>query len=142
MRYLILSAIITSSLSIYGQSGSGVLPSCPDALLPIMEVQINNTASNHDDYGGTGNYTICSARVVNNTDFSGGVSVEVRNPQGMSNLIFSVSGDSDPGSASIFAVLPANGSWFTFFVKGKVTSTTDKSAIIEIATAVRHAMTL
>ena len=133
MKYIILTALIISSIGIYGQGESAVLAPCPDALLPIVEVQINNTASNHDDYGSTSNYTICSARVY--TNFPGGVSVEIRNPQNTSNLTFSVSGDSDPGSASIFALLPEDGSWFTFFIKGNATSTIDKTAIIEIATA-------
>src|SRR5436190_20419820 len=106
MKSIVLPILVAISINIYGQGQNPVLPPCPDMLLPIVEVQINNTASNHDDYGSTGNYTICSARIVNNTNFPGGVSVEIRNPQNMSTLTFSASGDSDPGSASIFAVLP------------------------------------
>src|SRR6476620_11092109 len=120
MKYIILTTLIISSLSIYGQEESAVLPPCPDVLLPIVEVQINNTASNHDDYGSTSNYITCSARVVNNTNFPGGVSVELRNPLSMSNLTFSVTGDSDPGLVSMFAILPEDGRWFTFYVKGNV----------------------
>src|SRR3954469_20655921 len=110
MKSIFLS-IIAISISIYGQGQNPVSPPCPDVLLPIVEVQINNTASNHDDYGSTGNYTICSARVVNfsnfgSTNFPGGVSVEIRNPQNTSSLTFSVSSDSHAGSPSIFAVLP------------------------------------
>jgi tyrosinase len=141
MKYIILTTLIISSLSIYGQGENAVLSPCTDALLPIVEIQINNTASNHDDYGSTANYTMCTARVINvtnssgNANFPGGVSVELRNPSTMSNLTFSVNGDSDPGSASIFAVLPEDGDWFTFFIKGNFTSTIDKTAIIEIATA-------
>jgi tyrosinase len=135
MKYIILTTLIISSISIYGQGENAVIPPCPQNVLPTVEVQINNTASNHDDYGSTSNYTICSGRVVNNTNFPGGVPVEIRNPQNTSNLTFSVSGGSDPGSASIFALLPEDGSWFAFYVKGNVTSTIDKTAIIEIATA-------
>src|SRR3954452_24974700 len=133
MKATILPILVLSSISIYGQDA--VIPPCPDSPLPIVELQINNTASNHDDYGSTGIYTICSARVVNNTNVPGGVSVELRRPQNMSNLTFSASGDSDPGLASMFAILPEDGGWFTFYVKGNVTSTIDKTAIIEIATA-------
>src|SRR5436190_4223475 len=123
MKSIVLPILVAISINIYGQGQNPVLPPCPDALLPIVEVQINNTASNHDDYGSTSNYTICSARVVNfsnsgSTNFLGGVSVEIRNPQNMYSLTFSVTGDSDPGSASIFAVLPEDGSWFTFFIRG------------------------
>src|SRR6266404_2496208 len=75
-----------------------VNPTCPGNLLPIVEIQINNTASNHDDYGSTTNYTICQARVTNfakfggGNNFPGGVAVELRNPAGSSNLVFSTSG--------------------------------------------------
>jgi len=139
MKYIILTTLILTSLSIYGQEESAILAPCPDVILPIVEVQINNTASNHDDYGSTAYYTLCTARVINVTNssgkanFPGGLSVELRNPLSMSNLTFSVTGD--PGLASIFAVLPEDGRWFTFYIKGNVTSTIDKTAIIEIATA-------
>ncbi|HEY6977427.1 MAG TPA: hypothetical protein VH396_14115, partial [Chitinophagaceae bacterium] len=141
MKYILLPILIISSISIYGQSADAVIPTCPDSPLPIVEVQINNTASNHDDYGSTANYTVCSARVINftnssgNTNFPGGVSVELRNPIDRPNLTFSVTGDPDPGLASMFAILPEDGSWFTFYIKGNVTNIMDKTTIIEIATA-------
>jgi tyrosinase len=141
MKATFLTILVITSISIYGQDEDAVIPPCPDGPLPIVEVQINNTASNHDDYGSTANYTMCSARVINainssgNANFPGGVSVELRNPIDMSNLTFSVTGDSDPGLSSIFSVLPEDGGWFTFYMKGNVSSIIDKTAIIEIATA-------
>lgn len=129
------------SVIAYGQSDSAFIPTCPDGLLPIVEVQINNTASNHDDYGSTNTYTICSARLTNARDtlgnyyFPGGVPVEIRNPADRPGLIFSTTNDSYEDLASLFVTLPEDGSWFTFFLKGNRTDTIDKSAIIEIASA-------
>ena len=65
---------------------NAVIPTCPGTLLPIIEVQINKTASNHDDYGSTNAYTGCRARIVNYLSSSGinnfadGVPVAIRNP--------------------------------------------------------------
>ena len=118
-----------------------VIPTCPGSLLPIVEVQVNNTASNHDDYGSTTAYTTCRARIANyakfggGNNFPGGVSVELRNPALASNLSFSASGGGAAGSAAIFTTLPADGSWATFYVKGTVASAIDKSASIEVATS-------
>jgi tyrosinase len=115
-------------------------PICPGNLLPIVDIQINNTASNHDDYGTTSAYTICQARLTNATGFNnaknfpGGVAVELRNPAASSNLVFSASG-SGAGAASIFVTLPDNGGWFTFYVKGTVTNAVDKTTSVEMATA-------
>lgn len=118
-----------------------VNPTCPGNLMPIVEIQINNTASNHDDYGSTAGYTTCQARVTNfakyggGQNFPGGVAVEVRNPAAASNLQFSTAGGGAGGSASIFATLPATGGWLTFYVKGTATNSLDKSASVEMATA-------
>lgn len=116
-----------------------VNPTCPGNLMPIVEIQINNTASNHDDYGTAGGYTICQARVTNyqgynKKNFPGGVAVELRNPAGgLVNLLFS--GSASLGSASMFVTLPDDGSWLPFYVRGTVTNPVDKTAIVEIATA-------
>lgn len=116
-----------------------VNPTCPGNLLPIVEIQINNTASNHDDYGTAGGYTICQARVTNfqgynKKNFPGGVAVELRNPAGgLVNLLFS--GSASLGSTSRFVTLPDDGSWLPFYVRGTVTNPVDKTAIVEIATS-------
>ena len=141
MKKLIIILQLMSAIGVCGQNDSAVIPACPDRLLPIIEVQINNTSSNHDDYGSTNIYTVCSARIINyadsvgNKNFPGGLPVELRNPVSISKLVFSNIGDTDSGTASVFDTLPEDGSWFTFFVKGIVTSKIDKTAIIEIALA-------
>jgi tyrosinase len=113
---------------------------CVGSLMPIVEVQVNNTASNHDDYGTTGADTVARARITNTArfgggnNFPGGVAVELRNPSGSSNLTFSSSAGA-AGSASMFQTLPDTGDWSTFFVKGTATTTLDKSTVIEMATS-------
>ncbi|HEY6974696.1 MAG TPA: tyrosinase family protein, partial [Chitinophagaceae bacterium] len=120
-----------------------VIPTCPTSLLPLIEVQINNTPSNHDDYGSTTAYTACRARVVNylnsqgGNNFPNGVPIVIRNPFDKSNpsfsLSFSATGGTSAGEARIFSTLPGEGTWLTFYVKGTLTSAIDKSSIIEIA---------
>jgi len=128
---LLLSLVLT---------GCATLAPCPGSLLPIVEIQVNNTASTHDDYGTTGSNLACRARITNPTGFNnaanfpGGVNIELRNPIGSPNLLFATSA-AGAGSASVFQTLPGNGSWLNFWVKGQSTSATDKSAIIEMATA-------
>src|SRR4051812_23513359 len=126
---------------LYEAGGPGI-PTCPNTLMPVVEVQVNNTASNHDDYGSTTSYTACKARIINysnvngNHNYPGGVPVELRNPPGISqNLIFSSTGGSSIGAASVFTTLPEDGSWLPFYIKGKSTNTVDKSSIIEVATS-------
>lgn len=121
--------------------GCATIASCPGNLLPIVEIQVNNTASNHDDYGTTAAATTpARARITNPTNFNNqanfpnGVAVEIRNAAGFSNLAFAANAGG-AGSASIFTTLPGGGGWANFFVRGTGTSTVDKSAIIEMATS-------
>src|SRR4051794_16035074 len=106
MKQTILIILVLAFATVYGQNNP-VIPPCPDALMPVIEVQVNNTASNEDDYGSTTAYTICRARVTNvvnssgNNNFQGGVPVELRNPSGMlQNLTFSKIAGTDKGANS------------------------------------------
>lgn len=113
---------------------------CPNNLLPIVEIQMNSTASNHDDYGTTTANLVSRARITNPTNFNGApnfandVAIEVRNPAGISNLGFATSALGTP-APSLFLNLPSAGGWLTFYVRGNSTSSVDKSAIVEISTA-------
>lgn len=121
-------------------SGCAVIPRCPTQLLPVIETQINYSPGSEDDYLTTGGFTACHARISNFSKFNGGfnfpggVQIEIRNILPSTGLLFSTTG-MDAGSTSIFVTLPQNGDFFHFFTKGTVTSTVDKTAIIEIATA-------
>jgi tyrosinase len=125
---------------IWGFSNCAVNPRCPNQLMPVVEVQINNTASNHDDYANTSTFIPCRARIVNTNkviggglNFPGGVEVEVRNRKLSTDL--RVSPVNSGTSTQFFATLPANGGWLDFFIRGNTLSSADKSAILELATA-------
>lgn len=138
MKSLLSSGFYILLLMLF--SRCAVNPTCPGSLLPIVEVQVNNTASNHDDYGTTGGFTECRARISNfakfggGNNFPGGVQVEFRNTLQNTSLNYSTT-NSGSGSASVFSTLPENGGWLTFYVKGNSTNAIDKTAIIETATA-------
>lgn len=122
-----------------GLAGCAVNPVCPTALLPIVEVQVNNSASTHDDYIGTATSTPCRARIVNvnrfngGLNFPGGVEVEVRNRRLSTDL--NIATTSGGTGSFFFTTLPGDGSWMDFFIRGTAVSTADKGAILEIATA-------
>ena len=126
-------------LSVLLFSQCAVIPTCPGELLPIVEIQIDNTASTHDDYINTTAYVPARARISNalnfnnNQNFPGGVEVEVRNPGTATALILSTTNSGT--TSAFFATLPADGSWFDFFVRGNSISGTDKGAIMEMSTA-------
>src|SRR5689334_16496809 len=108
MRKIILVMLVVASTVAYGQSNAVIAP-CPSIVMPVIEVQVNNTASSDDDYGSTSSYTICSARIVNYAGgggshiYSGGIPIELQNPFGSTqNLLFSSTGGSSAGSASLF----------------------------------------
>lgn len=120
-------------------TGCATLPQCPGSLLPIVEVQINGTASNHDDYGSTTTSTAARARITNwqkflgGQNFPGGVAVELRSPAGSPNLAYATTA-AGATSTSLLQTLPADGAWLDFFVRG-ATTTAEKGAIIEASTA-------
>jgi hypothetical protein len=117
-----------------------VLPTCTNSRMPTIEVQVNNTESNHDDYINTTGFVACRARIINfnkefgsGLNFPGGVEVELRNKRLSSDLLVSPTGSGI--TTSFFTTLPGDGSWFNFFIRGNALSNQDKSSIIEVATA-------
>ncbi|MEJ0101744.1 MAG: tyrosinase family protein [Bacteroidota bacterium] len=122
-------------------SRCAVIPTCPNELLPVVEIQINNTASNHDDYGTVSSFTACRARITNYArfgggyNFPGGVSVELRNPNSSGNLQYSAIANPVIGTPSVFITLPEDGGWFNFSIKGNTANMVDKAISIEMSTA-------
>ena len=140
MRKMNLLQLLWSVLMLLMLSNCAVVPSCPNQLMPFVEVQVNNTASTHDDYISTTTFTPCRARITNfrvvfgsGLNFPGGVEAEIRNIPLSTNLTLSAA--SSGGSSSFFTTIPGDGGWLDFFVRGNTASTTDKSSIIELATA-------
>ncbi len=123
----------------------------PADYVPSVEVQVNNTPKQIDDYVTPAGYIPCQARVLNpktitnfitgafTLNFPGGVPVQLRNilpPPGTAahggQLLFSSAGGGAAGSATLNITLPEDGTFQTFYVKGSTLSTVDKDAIIEV----------
>src|SRR5688500_6206553 len=91
-------------------------PPCISQVMPLVEIQIGNTASNHDDYATTTSFIPCRVRIVNylenggsELNFSGGVEVEVRNVKLATDLVIS---ETNSGTSSaFFTTLPSDGKW-------------------------------
>jgi tyrosinase len=134
------SSIYFFSIFVILMQSCAVVPTCPNSSMPTIEIQVNNTESNHDDYISTSGFIPCRARIVNirgginnRPIFPTGVEVEIRNKRLSSDLIISAA--SSGSSTSFFTTLPGDGSWLNFFIRGNAISSQDKSSIIEIATA-------
>jgi tyrosinase len=134
----ILKLAILSIISVEFSS-CAVIPTCTNRMMPVVEVQVNNTSSNHDDYINTTGYVPCRARITNfskypnGLNFPGGVEVEFRNKRLSTDLI--VSTNNANTTTSFFGTLPGSGGWFDFFIRGSVASSIDKANILELATA-------
>ncbi|HRH60433.1 MAG TPA: hypothetical protein PL045_07675, partial [Chitinophagaceae bacterium] len=117
----------------------------PADWLPEVEVLVNSTIAvpspqQIDDYVTTSSYIPCTIRLMNasTTYFPAGYDVQIRNiaipstvPVHGGRLTFSSTGVG-AGAATLNVTLPADGSWFTFYIQGTTISTQDKDAIIEV----------
>jgi len=109
-------------------------PSVDRGVMPIIEFQINNTASTTDDYIGD-EPVPCRLRVVNQIDFVTDVQVSLENintGQG-TMLLFSYSMSASQ-SGFLTLVLPANGEWSDLYIRpfNNTQSLRDKDAIVQM----------
>jgi tyrosinase len=117
----------------------------PSELLPIIELQINNTATQSDDYLGPPPATTpARARIVNieyTVNFFGpivvrGVNVDV--PVEITNMDRNFGGQVSFGAncnslaGSAFVTLPKDGSWVDLCLGTQTASTSDKDAVIQV----------
>lgn len=108
--------------------------------LPEIEVRVNTTPEQIDDYVNTSSYIPCTIGLVNYSSpayFPSGYQVQLRNiafPLNVTahggRLVFSATG-TGAGSPTLNVTLPPTG-WLTFYIKGITNSTQDKDAIIEV----------
>jgi tyrosinase len=113
-------------------------------LLPIVELQVNSTATPSDDYVPSTGTMPARARITN-IDYTinifgpvvihgvaADVPVEIRNmdPAFGGQLSFGTTCTSLAGS--VFVTLPRNGSWVDLCLGTQMASTSDKDAVIEI----------
>ena len=111
-------------------------------------MQVNNTSEQTDDYVNLNGTVACRARIMNYRDvvngnhlFAGGVRVQLKNYSGIhgGQLNFSLTSGGTyqqtlPGGAvgASSVVLPEDGGWFDFYIKGTANSSIDKDAVIEV----------
>jgi len=106
--------------------------------VPQIEVQINQTPEQIDDYTPNGTYVPCRARIINyqtgsTINFSGGLAVHIKNYGTTGGqLNFSTTGVG-AGTSTLNIILPEDGTWGNFYARGTANSTIDKDAIIELA---------
>lgn len=101
--------------------------------LARVELQINNTATQADDYVPTRSATPARLRLLNPADMTAPVLITLKNVdfQAAPDLVFGTVAATSP---TVDLTLPSDGSWVPFVVAGEAgqASTRDKDAIIEI----------
>ena len=105
------------------------------AQIPVIEIRINNTVRAKDDYVGS-SYIPCGIRVINGSNFSSDIPVQLRNIRGNSGgqVLFSTSNSSKvTPEESLNLNVRRDNSFTTFYIKAKpgFDSKIDKDAVIE-----------
>jgi tyrosinase len=128
------AAAVALCVALGGCPAPPVVPTRPAERLALVELQINNTATQADDYVPAGVATPARLRLINGAALAGPVPVTLKNLdfQSAPALAFAASGA--PTAASLDLTLPVNGSWVPFVVAGGAgqASSRDKDAVIEI----------
>ncbi len=110
------------------------VPTRPAEALARVELQINNTATQADDYVSAGTPTPARVRLLNPSEFTAPVPITLKNVdfQPGPQLVFGASGT--PSSATLDLNLPLDGSWVSLVVAGGAgqASQRDKDAVIDI----------
>jgi len=121
-------------LLLVAQCARPAVPTRPAEPLARVELQIDNTATQADDYVPAGTSTPARIRLLNPTEFTVPVPVTLKNLdfQPAPQLVFATSGT--PSAATLDLTLPFDGSWVPFAVAGGAgqASRRDKDAVIEI----------
>lgn len=110
-------------------------PSIDRGVMPVIEFQVNNTATTSDDYIGDDAPVPCRLRVVNQLDFVTDVQVSLENVntgQGRMMLFSYTISSSQSGFLTI--LIPADGEWAEFYIRpfNDVQSRRDKDAIVQM----------
>lgn len=133
---VVAAATVAVAVSMSSCVPPAVVPTRPGERLPLVEIEIHDTASQSDDYVGT---APAAARIR----MTNGAAVGAAVPVSLKNLNFQVSpalrfGTSPPANASsLDLTLPADGAWVPFLVRGTPgqSSQRDKDAVIEVLEA-------
>lgn len=126
-------------------SGCSLVATRPSEILPIVELQVNNTATSSDDYLGSAPATNTARARISNIERTinifgpiviRGVNVDV--PVEITNMDRNFGGQVSFGTncsslaGSVFVTLPRDGSWVDLCLGSQTASTSDKDAVIEV----------
>jgi len=109
-------------------------PSVDRGVMPIIEFQVNNTATTSDDYIGDEPMP-CRLRVVNQIDFVTDVQVSLENVStGQGRMMVFSYAISSSQSGFLTLLIPANGEWAEFYIRpfNNIQSRRDKDAIVQM----------
>ena len=129
LRNLLLLAILTISTS-----GCPRVPTRPGEFLPIVELQINNSPEQTDDYVTPSAVTPSRIRIFNESSINLDVPVRLENMDTTygGQVRFGISGT--PSQFSLDLTLPEDGAWVDFLITGLASglSVRDKDAVIQV----------
>ncbi len=131
-RLLCISVLATAVVS--AVSGCATVAVNPAQLMPLVEIQVNDTETAIDDYVWT-SATPCRARITNHGRFSTDLDTDLRvyREDGGGDIVYAASA-AGATSGSLPLVLPEDGSWAPFYVTAVSGSAraTDKDVAIEM----------
>jgi tyrosinase len=128
------SARLTIALAAaFGCVPPALVPTRPADRLPLIEIEIRNTASQSDDYVGTAPAP-ARIRLQAGPAITAAVPVTLKNLEFQSAPALQFGAGAVANDASLDLTLPADGAWVSFVVRGAPgqNSTRDKDAVIEV----------
>ena len=111
--------------------------------MPLIEIQINNSPQTLDDYVSTTAYVPCRARLLNHHKFAIGSTPPFTFPtnlpvvlqnrfNGLGGIIGLATSSGGTVTSSLNAIIPRDGTWYNFYIRGTTSSTRDKDAVLEM----------
>lgn len=133
-RTLRWAAGLAAALVASGCADPPDVPTRPDELLPLVEVQIQDTPTQSDDYASTGAPTSGRVRLVNGDTLGADVDVTLGNLdlQAGPDLSFGAGPGMSANDPTVDLTLPQDSSWVSFSIRGQSASARDKDAVIEV----------
>lgn len=121
--------LIAAAFGIFGCA----TPTRPSDAFSVVDVEINDTAAQADDYIVQGAHTPARVRIVNSFPVSTDRPVVLRNmDETFGGQVAFSNGPGGAASNFLNLTLPEDGSWVDFFIVGTSESAIDKDAAIEV----------
>lgn len=115
--------------------GCATVPTRPAERLALVEIQINNTSTQSDDYVAAAPGTTAARVRIGNVGFAAvpaDVPVEIRNMDPTFGGQVAVGTTCASLAGSAFVVLPRSGAWVNLCLRSTTPSTVDKDAVLEV----------